>query len=134
MNWLRRFMYGRNGPDHLGYAILIFGLVLTLVAGFIPVPAVRAVLNALNYLFLVLFIFRIISRNVYRRQQENMRFLAVLRRFTGWFRLRGRMLREARDYRYLKCPRCHQRLRVPRGRGRIRVNCAKCHEQFEVKV
>ena len=31
---LRRFMVGRNGPDELSFAILIFALVLLLVSSF----------------------------------------------------------------------------------------------------
>ena len=28
------------------------------------------------------------------------------------------------------CPKCGQKLRVPRGRGRIEIRCRKCFEQF----
>ena len=40
---------------------------------------------------------------------------------------------EYRTYRYLICPQCSQRLRVPRGKGRIRVTCTKCRNQFIAK-
>ena len=44
-----------------------------------------------------------------------------------------RQWREYRTYRYLICPQCSQRLRVPRGKGKIRVTCTKCRNQFIAK-
>ena len=38
-----------------------------------------------------------------------------------------------RQYKYLLCPQCTQRLRVPRGKGRIRVTCTNCGNVFETK-
>ena len=44
-----------------------------------------------------------------------------------------RQWHEYRTYRYLICPQCSQRLRVPRGKGKIRVTCTKCRNQFVAK-
>jgi transcription elongation factor Elf1 len=40
------------------------------------------------------------------------------------------MLRD-KEHRYFKCPGCGQRLRVPRGKGRISINCRSCGAAFE---
>lgn len=134
MNFLRRIMMGRNGVDHLSVTVLALGTLLHFAGLFIQVPLLRSLLWMLAYICLFLVIYRTISRNLYRRQAENQRFLAGFARIRSRVALRGRMVREARAYKYLKCPRCAQRLRVPRGKGRIRVSCAKCGEQFERKV
>lgn len=134
MNFLRRAMIGRNGIDHLTVAILLLGLILNLIGTLAGIPVLANILWTVNYACLVLAIYRTISRNIYRRQSENRKFLAVFGRVKGWFGLRIRMIREVRGYKYLKCPSCKQRLRVPRGKGRIRVSCAKCMENFERKV
>lgn len=134
MNWLRRMMYGRNGPDQLSLAVLIFGLALTIAAQFIPVPVVRGALQLVDYLCLVYFFFRVISRNVSKRREENLRFLRLLSSVKGWFVLRGRMIRDLPGYKYFKCPRCSQRIRAPRKKGKILISCQKCGEQFEKKT
>ena len=33
-------------------------------------------------------------------------------------------------YHYYRCPKCRQKLRVPRGRGRIQISCPRCGTQF----
>ena len=35
-----------------------------------------------------------------------------------------------RQHRYYQCPRCHQSVRVPRGKGKIAITCPKCSERF----
>lgn len=35
---------------------------------------------------------------------------------------------------YLKCPHCHQYLRVPKGKGEITVTCPSCHQQFDQRT
>jgi len=40
---------------------------------------------------------------------------------------------EMKQYKYLICPQCTQRLRVPRGKGKIRVTCTNCGNVFETR-
>lgn len=130
MNFLRRAMTGRNGMDQLSLTLLALGLLLNLLGAVLPVRILGSLLGVLAYACMVVVIFRIISRDLYRRRTENNRFLTMLGRVQSWFRLRLRMLREIRQYKYFKCPSCTQRLRVPRGAGHIRVSCKKCGESF----
>ncbi len=115
---LRRFMYGRYGSDQLGMFLLLLGVVLALLGSFTRLYW----LGFLAYIPLVLAIFRMYSRNIYKRRGENQRFM----------RLFG-PLRD-RQHRYYACPRCRQRIRVPRGKGKIRITCPKCGERFEKKT
>lgn len=115
---LRRFMYGRYGNDQLGMFLLLLGVVLALLGSFTRLYW----LGFLAYIPLVLAIFRMYSRNIYKRRGENQRFM----------RLFG-PLRD-RQHRYYACPRCRQRIRVPRGKGKIRITCPKCGERFEKKT
>ena len=39
-----------------------------------------------------------------------------------------------RDHRYFECPRCHQTVRVPKGKGKISISCPKCKEKFIKKT
>ena len=115
---LRRFMEGRYGSDKLNTAILVAALVLVLVYTFVPFGVVKLVLWIISYVLMIWAIFRMLSRNTYRRYQENRRFL----QFVDGIR--------DREHRYYNCPNCHQRVRVPRGKGKISISCPKCREKF----
>lgn len=114
----RRFMAGRNGVDTLAWVECLVGLALNLIGTFSGL----AVFTILAYIPLVLAIFRIFSRDTARRYEENERF----RQFFS--RIKGR-----RTYHYFKCPACKTRVRVPRGKGKIRITCPACRETFVKK-
>lgn len=116
--WLRRFMTGRYGTDKLNMYILGGGLVACLLALFIPVSAVNLLLTLLSYVLMIWAIFRTLSRNTYRRYQENRKFLMLLDRVKD------------RKHKHFSCPKCHQPVRVPRGKGKIAITCPKCSERF----
>ena len=119
---LRRFMEGRYGSDKLNTAILVAALVLVLVYTCLPLGLVKTVLWILSYVLMFWAIYRMLSRNTYRRYQENRRFL----QFVDGIR--------DREHRYYDCPNCRQRVRVPRGKGKISISCPKCREKFVRKT
>jgi Ca2+/Na+ antiporter len=130
MNWLRRFFYGRNGLDQLSLAFLVFGALVMVLSLAVRLPMIGIV----YYLCMFIFFYRTISRDVTRRRQENMRYLMVVKRVRDWFRLRVRIVKEFRTHVYLKCPYCKQRIRAPRGKGRIIITCQRCHASFGAKT
>lgn len=115
---LRNFMMGRYGTDKLNMTILTVGVVLSLVNMFLQVPVVNGVLALLAYACMIWAIFRTLSRNTYKRYQENRKFLLFFDRIKD------------REHKYFDCPRCHQPVRVPRGKGKIAISCPKCREKF----
>ncbi len=119
---LSHFMMGRYGTDKLNMAILGVGLVLCLLSMFARWAVVDLALTALSYCFMIWAIFRMLSRNTYKRYRENRRYLNFLQRMKD------------REYRYFICPRCHQTVRVPRGKGKIVITCPKCREKFQKKT
>lgn len=121
-------MMTRHGFDaYTIFLLIIFFLIRTVVriTGFLPlaIPA---------YLLLLYAIFRFFSTDHTRRQVENGRFLALFQAAARWFRFR-RTVHADKEHRYFKCPNCHQPLRVPRGKGKIQINCRACGAQFEEK-
>ena len=125
---LQQLMYGRNGPDALGNAVLWASLALWTVYLFTRlIPLYLVCLVFIGYAM-----FRMLSRQVDRRREENLMFLTAvrpLRRKCGALTCR---LRD-REHRYFRCPNCGQQLRVPRGKGRIQVTCRVCGITFEEK-
>jgi len=115
---LRNFMSGRYGTDKLNMLILGIGLIASLVSMWIRVPAVNLVLFVVSYGMMIWAIFRALSRNTYKRYLENRKFLQII----------GRL--KDRHNRYFDCPKCHQLVRVPRGKGKISITCPRCREKF----
>ena len=118
---LQRFMMGRNGSDTLGWVALGLGLGIVLLAS---VPRLAG-MSGLAWVGLAYSIFRTYSRNVAKRREENLRFTGLFRR------LKARLT--DRQHRYFACPQCGQTVRVPRGKGMIKIRCPKCRTQFEKK-
>lgn len=119
---LRTFMAGRYGTDRLNMAILCAGLIASLLSVFSPSAALNMVLFILSYALMIWAIVRSLSRNTYKRYQENRKFLQLIDRFKD------------RQHRYFDCPKCHQMVRVPRGKGKIAITCPKCREKFVKKT
>lgn len=115
---LRQFMTGRYGTDKLNSAILWIGVGAILLSMFIRIPLVNLLLTLLSYVLMGIAIFRTLSRNTYKRYQENRKFLVFLQRLKD------------REHRYFSCPRCKQTVRVPKGKGKIAISCPKCREKF----
>ena len=118
---LRRFMEGRYGNDKLNNAILGGALVMVILALFIRNPLVNLILHGISYALMFWSIFRTLSRNTYKRYQENRQFLKTLDRARD------------REHRYFECPKCRQTVRVPRGKGKIAITCPRCREKFVKK-
>ena len=119
---IRGFMAGRYGTDRLNMAILGAGLVASLLSVMISAAPLNLVFWALSYILMIWAIFRTLSRNTYKRYQENRKFLQVFDRLKD------------RQHRYFDCPKCRQMVRVPRGKGKIAITCPRCREKFVKKT
>ena len=115
---LRHFMMGRYGPDKLTTCMLWTSVILMVIGLFIPSAAIKLILMLVYYVLWGWSIFRMLSRNTYKRYQENRKFLLLVDRFKD------------REHRYFDCPKCRQSVRVPRKKGKIAITCPKCKEKF----
>lgn len=148
-NWkykLYRFMQGRYGMDPLGRFLLVVALVAVLLSNFrflhiLYLPAV---------LLLVYVYFRMMSKNIYKRQRENQKFLSIKGKISGrngglWesFRRRGKSAEggwnsshgsgaagDNSRYNFYRCRNCGQVIRVPKGKGTLKITCPKCGNSF----
>ena len=122
-------MRGRYGSDELNNLLNAIVLVLLVINIF-----AQQTWLLLIALALVVYVgWRIMSKNVEARRNENELFLDHAGRFRPWLRNPSAALKEARTYKHAVCPDCGQKVRVPRGKGKLRVTCPKCHKKFEVK-
>ncbi|WP_418825553.1 hypothetical protein [Paratractidigestivibacter sp.] len=124
--WLR----GRQGPDDLAIACVYLALLLVVINLF----AKAAWVGWLALALIVYAGFRIQSKNLGSRSRENAAFLKAIGPARPWLQNPKAAAAEAKQFKHAKCPHCGQKVRVPRGKGRLRVTCPKCREKFEVKA
>ncbi len=120
-----RFMYGRYGTDRLNQflsIVVIVCLVLSFIFG--------QVFYYIGLICLVIELFRMFSKNTTKRYAENQKYLqmeaTVKNKFSGFKRTAS----QSKDYHIYKCPSCGQKIRVPRGKGKIVITCRKCGTEF----
>lgn len=126
---LARFMAGRNGNDQFNIFLLVIDLILLLLASFLP-KSIGRVLYPVVLLLLGYIYFRMFSRNVYRRRDENGKYMRLKLKISNWAHIRRERWVQRRDYKFFTCPSCRTTLRVPRGHGRIKIVCRKCGSSF----
>ena len=140
----QRFMVGRYGSDQLSRFMLVIVVILVILNIFFRKSTV--VFSILSWFVLILTYLRMFSRNIQRRYNENTRYLMLREKVTGLFRKRGPSaassgryeerrtqkgtMRSDAQHRIFRCPRCDQRVRVPRGKGTIEITCPKCGHVF----
>ncbi|SFQ16743.1 hypothetical protein SAMN05216343_1285 [Oscillibacter sp. PC13] len=132
---LARFMYGRNGVDQLGLSMVWGCLLLLLVSSL--VTRRQAVIGTVLYWISIVFwagaLFRIFSKNLYKRREENSRWLNRIWRFKS--RFQGARERHAdKTHKYYTCKACKTICRVPVGKGKIVITCPKCGAQIHAKT
>ena len=118
-------MYGRYGVDQLGNFLFIAYIVLFVLSLFIPFLSLPA------YVLVIFCLFRMFSKQHYKRSLENQFYLEKTTGIRKFFNRQKNRWIYRKTHKYLKCPHCHQYLRVPRGKGEITITCPKCHKQFD---
>lgn len=134
---LQSFMRGRNGVDNLARFVLVVALVLLLAGMFVSDATVRGVLSWLALAAILYAYFRMLSRNVGKRYRENCAYLRAFGQVAAPFRRAGKRAEERKRYgkthRIYRCKGCGQSLRVPKGKGTVKVTCPKCGASFIAK-
>lgn len=121
---LRNFFSGRYGYDELNrFLLVIYSLIIII---YLFTKAYWLNLTAL-VVFIVL-IFRLLSKNYEKRRAENRKFMVL----TAPVRSGIKNMRSSykSDHKVFSCPGCGQRVRVPKGKGRIEIKCPKCSKTF----
>ena len=123
--WLR----GRQGPDDLATFCVNVAIVVVVVNLFARTSWLGWVALAL----VVYAMFRIQSKNLGSRARENEAFLNALGPVRPWVQNPRAAWAELRSYKHARCSSCKQKVRVPRGKGKLRVTCPRCGTKFEVR-
>ena len=138
---MMQFMQGRYGADQMGQMLSAVSMVFLIISLFSRNQAwfLLAVIGIVyNY-------FRMFSKNISKRAAENQKYMNFRYRAVCFFK-KGRTGGSAsfaqkqaqrkahheqkKIYRFFACPNCAQKVRVPKGKGKICITCPKCHTEF----
>lgn len=130
---LINFMSTRYGLDGYSRFLSLVAVLILLLAIVMP-NGVRDILYVLALAVLIYAYYRVFSKNRSARSGENAKYQALKQRIKSWFGLRRDMWKQRREYKFFRCPSCKAVLRVPKGKGKLRVVCKKCGTAFEKKT
>ncbi|SFD17163.1 hypothetical protein [Clostridium uliginosum] len=146
-----KFLYGTYGFD-------LLSIFLIFISMFLNIGRYTRILGAF---LIIIVIYRAFSKNVYKRTKESKKFTSIANKMLGRF---GKKLpdyhrtslesyakafrnlmntfknyRKSKNqyknqYKIVKCPKCRQKLRLPRGKGYIIATCKKCNYEFKLKT
>ena len=125
MEKIRQLMVGRYGNDFLNAVLFIFGAVISVVCSLFRIPFG----SLISFIPYGIALYRMLSKNYAKRSAENARFLELSKPWRDFLMKKFRQLQD-KDHRYYSCPKCHNTLRVPKGRGKIKISCPHCNKEF----
>ena len=123
------FLSGRYGADQLSRFMLgvcVVCIVLNLFTHIRGFYLLSLVLIGICY-------FRMLSRNFAKRSAENEKYLNIVWKIKRKFQQTKNRVVQSKDFHIYKCPSCGQKIRIPRGKGKICITCPKCRQEFEKK-
>lgn len=123
---LRKLMMGRYGIDQLSGFLLGLALIILLISRF----CFREVLYIVSLLIVIFAYYRIFSKNISRRNKENHLYLSLNGKIKKYFLKQKYMFEQRRIYRIYSCPGCRQKIRIPKGKGKVSITCPKCKTEF----
>lgn len=123
---LQRFMVGRYGVDDFSKFLLGTALALCILDIFID----NVILNSWFFVIIIYAYFRIFSKNTMKRYQENLKFLQIKNKVLSRWNSEKSIMKQRKTHHIYKCPTCQQKIRIPKGKGRICITCPKCKTEF----
>lgn len=119
------FMRGRYGVDQFSKFLSVLTLVLMIVGLF-----THPILYYFGIAGMIYMYFRVFSKNYSKRSAENQWYLRKSYKVRGWLDKRKKMWKLKKTHKIFKCPTCNQKIKVPKGKGKIEIRCSKCGTKF----
>ena len=123
---MQRFMAGRYGNDQLNQFIFIVAIISMVL----EIITRQSLFYTLTLVLLILAYVRVFFRNINKRYEENMKFLQKKDAILNKFRRQKYYAAQRRNFHIYTCPQCKQKIRIPKGKGKISITCPKCRTSF----
>lgn len=136
-NWFRSlgskmqsFMYGRYGLDELNI-FLSYGSLILIVLDLFWGTGIISGLGIAMWLFSLI---RMYSKKYEKRRRELAAYYKLAGPVKNWWSLCKRKWSDRKTHRYFKCSQCKTSMRVPKGKGKIKIHCPKCGKEIIKKT
>lgn len=145
-NYRKPFFSGRNGADELSVTLVVISVIVFLAAPIFDEKYIQGIFLLLGGILFVLGLLRSLSTNIGKRRHENQFFLDLFRAETKEEKERRkreeeekrereklrkeRRKEEEKTHAFFRCPQCGKELRVPKGKGKIKIRCPNCSHEF----
>jgi len=123
-------MVGRYGYDELSMVMSAAALI-SMILSFIPGLHFMYIPNVILWFWSM---YRCYSRNTTKRRKERDTYLHVIKKIKSRYALKKKAWKERKTHRYFRCKQCKTTLRVPKGKGKIKITCPKCHSEIIKKT
>ena len=126
---INKFMYSRYGVDDLSKFIFKLYFVVLLLNILIR----HYVMFIIELLLMIIIIYRVCSKKIYRRNKENMIYLKAKNKLLKPFINIQRKCQD-KNHIYKKCRGCKRilKLPLPDTRGIKHVKCPKCNKRLTI--
>ena len=145
-NYRKPFFSGRNGADELSVTLVVISVIVFLAAPIFDEKYIQGIFLLLGGILFVIVILRSLSTKIGKRRHENQVFLDLFRSETKEEKERRkreeeekrereklrkeRRKEEEKTHAFFRCPQCGKELRVPKGKGKIKIRCPNCSHEF----
>ena len=145
-NYRKPFFSGRNGADELSVTLVVISVIVFLAAPIFDEKYIQGIFLLLGGILFVLGLLRSLSTNIGKRRHESQVFLDLFRSETKEEKERRkreeeekrereklrkeRRKEEEKTHAFFRCPQCGKELRVPKGKGKIKIRCPNCSHEF----
>ena len=124
---IESFFKSRYGTDQLSLFLIIISIILTILSMIFKLQ----ILLSLSYVPLLVALFRTFSSDKNKRSMENYKFHIFISPLYKRISIYKQIFKDRKDYKYFKCTNCNTYVRIPKGKGKIKVKCTKCGTKFE---
>ena len=122
-----RFMQGRYGSDNLNRFLLIIVFISFILSLF---TSRMGIFQLLGTACLICVYFRMFSKNIQKRSTENIAYMKYEYKARQFWETQKRDMRQRKTHHIYRCPSCKQKIRIPKGKGKIEIRCPKCNATF----
>ena len=119
-------MQGRYGIDHFSRFLLVGALVCILLSGLLRASA----LNYVSWILLIWMYYRMFSKNIRKRCEEERMYMDTKEKVVRFCKGDKSVISDSKTHKIYRCPHCRQKIRVPRGKGKIEITCPSCRSKF----
>lgn len=126
---IQQFMTGRYGADPFGQVLMGISMVLLVISLFSRWNIFYILaLGLMGYEY-----YRMMSKQISKCYEENQKFMNWRYKVVVKWNQKKEHLKQRKVYRFFQCPSCKQKVRVPKGKGKICITCPKCKTEFMKK-